>query len=179
MQWLGIAVLAAGASLTGCETTHHVSNYQAVSDATISANVKAALVQDPDTRASNISVNTINGTVELSGFVDTRDQRRAAVRVARSVDGVQSVREELAVNDQGRVVGAANSDDSITRQVQSALGANRQTADARINVTTDDGVVQLSGFVDSNQQRDTAADIANTVQGVRKVDNDLRLTSGD
>jgi hyperosmotically inducible periplasmic protein len=168
--------LAATALIAGCESTAYESNSQGVDDATISANVKAALVQDPETRSSNISVNTLHGTVELSGFVDTPAQRHEAARVASNIGGVQSVDNELQINNQGEVVGTASSDGAITSNVQSALAANSTTAGAQITVTTYHGVVQLAGFVDSRAQRDAAGNIAASVQGVRTVDNDLRLT---
>lgn len=173
-----IALLVTAAGLAGCASRPAQENYQGVSDATISNNVKTALVQDPVTRASNISVNTIDGTVELSGFVNTADQRHEAIRVARNVDGVQTVKDELRVNDQGDV-GAADTDNAITRRVERALASDSQVSDANINVATSDGVVQLAGFVNSDQQRDTAGSLASSVQGVRKVDNDLRINPGD
>jgi hyperosmotically inducible protein len=178
-----IALVATSASLAGCAIHHDESNDQAVSDASVTANVKAALTQDPVTRASNISVNTIDGTVELSGFVNTRDQRHEAERVANNVEGVHSVKDELQVNDQadrsGEVVGSAVTDDAISHRVERALAENPRTEDAHINVSTADGVVQLAGFVNSHDQKDVAGDVAGSVQGVRHVDNDLRITPGD
>lgn len=175
---LVIGLAAAGATLAGCASSPAHENDRAVSDATITNNIKTALVQDPVTRASNISVNTIDGTVELSGFVNTPGQRNEAERVARNADGVHSVKDELQVNDQGEV-GAANTDDAITHRVERALASDPQTSDAHINVATSDGVVQLAGFVNSHEQRDTAGSLASSVQGVRKVDNDLRINPAD
>lgn len=171
---VAMAALAA-AGLGGCVSTASESNDQAVADSTITANVKAALVQDPETRAANIMVNTIDGTVELTGFVNTGAQRRDAVDVARNVAGVQRVRNELQVSGSSEVVGAADTDADITQRVESALQSNPDTQSAAIKVSTSDGVVQLAGFVNSNHQRDAAADTAGSVQGVRHVDNDLRL----
>jgi hyperosmotically inducible periplasmic protein len=169
------AALAATAIIAGCESDRYEANRQAVDDATITADVKAALVQDPETRSSNISVNTLHGTVELSGFVDTRGQRDEASRVADNVAGVRSVQNQLQINNQTDVVGTARSDGAITRNVQDALASNPTTQNANIKVSTDHAVVQLAGFVDSRAQRDAAGNIAGSVQGVRSVDNDLRL----
>lgn len=171
---VAMAILAA-AGLGGCASTATESNDQAIADSTITANVKAALVQDPETRAANIMVNTLDGTVELTGFVNTRAQRHDAVEVARNVAGVHRVRDELQVSGAGEVVGAADSDADITQRVESALQSNPDTESAAIKVSTSDGVVQLAGFVNSNQQRDAAGDTASSVQGVRHLDNDLRL----
>ncbi len=172
---VAMAVLLA-AGLGGCASTATESNDQAVADSTITANVKAALVQDSDTRASNIMVNTIDGTVELTGFVNSRGQRREAMDVARNVAGVRYVRDELQVSGPGEAVGAADTDADITQRVEAALQSDPDTQSASIKVSTSDGVVQLAGFVSSNQQRDSAGDAASSVRGVRHVDNDLRLS---
>ena len=177
--WLS-GVVAATALLAGCasEPYDSASNREAVDDSTIAANVKAALVQDPTTRASNISVNTMHGVVELTGFVDTPDQRHEAARVAGHVAGVRSVDNELHVNggpDGPAVVGSAMSDDAITARVQAALANDPNAQGSQIKVSTYRGVVQLAGFVSSNSVRDEAGSVASSVQGVRSVDNDLRL----
>ena len=184
---VALATLAAAAALAGCETRpHYVSNAQAVNDATVTANVKSVLVQDPETRGSNISVNTINGQVQLMGFVNSRAEAEEAVHDARGVPGVGSVNDELQINGGGAavaagapVVGAVVDDHTITNEVTSALASNPETESSRITVTTSDGVVQLAGFVDSNQQRVAAGNVASSVQGVRRVDNDLRLNPAD
>lgn len=177
-MWLS-GVVAASALLAGCASDryNYDANREAVDDSTISANVKAALVQDPTTRASNISVNTMHGVVELTGFVNTPEQRHEAARVAKNVAGVRSVDDELHVNSPNgaAVVSSSLSDEAITAKVQAALATDPATQGAQIKVSTDQGVVQLAGFVSSNSVRDQAANVAGSVQGVRSVDNDLRL----
>ena len=177
--WLS-GIVAATALLVGCESDRYDSyaNQQAVDDSTIASNVKAALVQDPATRASNISVNTIHGVVELTGFVDTPGQRHEAARVASSVAGVHSVDNELHVNTPNGYAPAVSSglsDDAITSSVLSALSRDPTTQNSPIKVSTERGVVQLAGFVSSNSVRDEAGSVAGSVQGVRSVDNDLRV----
>jgi hyperosmotically inducible periplasmic protein len=173
----------AAAALAGCETAPpYESNAQAIDDSTITANVKAALVQDPATRSRNISVNTIHGTVELTGFVDSRSERDEAARDAGSIGGVRSVDDELQINSGGAggpIVGSVPDDRTISDEVRSALASNPETQSSRIKVTTSEGVVQLAGFVDSNNERISAGNVAGSVQGVRRVDNDLRLNPGD
>ncbi len=178
---VAFAALLAAATLLGCETPPpYESNAQAVADSTITANVKAALVQDPVTRSRNISVNTIHGRVELSGFVDSRAELDDAARDAGSVAGVLSVRNELQINGGGGpVVGSVTDDRTISEEVRSALAANPETESSRIEVTTSAGVVQLAGFVDTDEQRVAAGSVASSVQGVRRVDNDLRLSPSD
>lgn len=68
-----------------------------VDDSTITAKVKAALVGDPTTKAHQINVETFQGTVQLSGFVDSTDARARALEVARNVEGVKEVKDGLEV----------------------------------------------------------------------------------
>jgi hyperosmotically inducible periplasmic protein len=181
---IALVAVVAAAMLAGCETSPpYESNAAAVDDATITANVKAALVQDPQTRGSNITVNTIHNRVELTGFVNSPAEGEEAARVAGNVPGVGSVRNELQVNGGGpvgapvggAVVGSTLDDRTISYNVAAALNANPETRSARIKVTTSNGVVELDGLVDSHEERAAAGSIAGSVQGVRSVDNELRL----
>lgn len=174
---IALAAALAAATLASCATRPaYESNAAAVDDATITANVKAALVQDSATRASNISVNTIHGNVELTGFVNSREEGDEAEHDARDVAGVRSVENKLQVNaGRGPVLGRATDDRTISEDVRSALASNPETENSRIQVATSDGVVQLVGFVNSEEQRSAAGSVARSVQGVRRVDNDLRL----
>ena len=66
-----------------------------VDDSMITGKVKAALIADPTTKAHQIEVETFKGTVQLSGFVDDAAARRRAGEVARNVDGVKEVKNDL------------------------------------------------------------------------------------
>lgn len=68
---------------------------QYVDDSTITAKVKEKLVADPATSAYDISVETLNGTVQLSGFVQSSAEKAKAEGVAKTVPGVKSVKNDL------------------------------------------------------------------------------------
>jgi len=72
-----------------------------VDDSVITGKVKAALVADPTTKAHQIEVETFQGTVQLSGFVDNADARRRAAEVAKNIDGVKDVKNNLALRNSG------------------------------------------------------------------------------
>lgn len=83
---------------TGCASTPtRESTGEYVDDATITTKVKAALVKDPVVKALDVKVETFKNTVQLSGFVDTAEQKSQAERVAASVTGVQSVKNNIAL----------------------------------------------------------------------------------
>ena len=82
---------------------------------------------------------------------------------------------EHAAANAGRVV-----DDSvITGKVKAALVADPTTKAHQISVETFKGVVQLSGFVDSTEARTRATQVAQQVEGVKNVKNDLELRSAN
>ena len=59
--------------------------------------VKAALVGDPNVKATEVNVETFKGTVQLSGFVSSNNAMQQAVRVARGIQGVASVRNDMRI----------------------------------------------------------------------------------
>lgn len=68
-----------------------------VDDTVITAKVKAAILNDPDLKTTEINVETFKGTVQLSGFVSSRADIDKAVAVARNVKGVAAVRNSMLV----------------------------------------------------------------------------------
>jgi hyperosmotically inducible periplasmic protein len=71
---------------------------QTIDDATITAAVKTALVNDPQVGAMKIDVDTANGVVTLSGTVTSQPDVEHAVTLARRAPGVKDVKSELRVN---------------------------------------------------------------------------------
>jgi osmotically-inducible protein OsmY len=70
-----------------------------VDDSVITTRVKSALIADARTKAYQIEVATEKGTVQLGGFVDSANAKRAAEEVAASVEGVKAVQNGVAVKD--------------------------------------------------------------------------------
>ncbi len=66
-------------------------------DSVITARVKAALLADPSIKGLDISVTTRKGEAQLSGFVDNNGQIDRAVEVARGIDGVTQVGNEMSI----------------------------------------------------------------------------------
>lgn len=96
---IAFAILA-GATLlgTGCAVTRGqetVGSY--VDDAAITASIKAKFVQDKVVSASSISVETLNGTVQLSGFAKTAAEKSQAEEIARNTRNVRNVRNDIVV----------------------------------------------------------------------------------
>lgn len=144
-------------------------------DSTITAKVKAALVDHESIKSTDISVKTDQKVVTLSGFVESQAQAEEAVNVAKGVDGVASVSDKLHVRDSKNtsVKGYAG-DTAITSEVKAKLLADDIVPSRKVKVETTDGVVQLSGTVDSQAQSERAESIAKAIDGVKSVKNDLK-----
>ncbi|MEO8599423.1 MAG: BON domain-containing protein [bacterium] len=69
----------------------------AVGDAAITAQVKAALLLEPDLKSLGINVETVNGIVTLTGPINTAANLERAFQVAKEIDGVKSVNNQLSV----------------------------------------------------------------------------------
>jgi len=92
--------IAALAMLTasGCAVTRGQETVGAyVDDATITTQIKSRFIENKDVDAASIKVETLNGTVMLSGFAKNSIERSTAEAIARKVNGVKSVRNEIAV----------------------------------------------------------------------------------
>ena len=84
--------------LPGCAVSRGQETVGAyIDDTAITTGVKARFFEDKDVAGSSISVETLNGTVMLSGFAKSASERDNAERIARAVKGVKAVRNEIAV----------------------------------------------------------------------------------
>jgi hyperosmotically inducible periplasmic protein len=82
----------------GCAATRDRESVgEVIDDTVITAKVKAALIEDDDLSASEINVETFRGTVQLSGFVSDRSDIAKATEVARDIDGVVAVENDLVL----------------------------------------------------------------------------------
>jgi hyperosmotically inducible periplasmic protein len=89
-----IALIAA----SGCAVTRGQENVGAyIDDAAITTAVKARFIDNKDVDAMSIKVETLNGTVMLSGFAKNAAEKTSAESVTRKVDGVKSVKNEIAI----------------------------------------------------------------------------------
>ena len=174
-------ILGASLALGGCASTDtQRGTGETIDDAALTAKVKAALVDNDIVEAGEVNVNTYRGVVQLSGFVDSNEEKTQAAQAAKSVSGVKDVRNDLKVQGEGtqvadRSAGAVVDDSALTAKVKTALIGDETTKGTQINVETRDGVVQLAGFVNTDAERERATEVARGVSGVKDVRNDLQI----
>ena len=97
---LAVCLLVAAPLVTGCASQQQRTAGQSVDDATITAKVKSQLLADPDVSALNVNVTTFKGQVQLSGYVENATQRSKAEQIAKNIEGVKSVSNDLIVKAQ-------------------------------------------------------------------------------
>ncbi len=90
-----VAFVPAMAACTATETRESTGEY--VDSAAVSTKVRTAIARDESLSIFDINVTTFRGVVQLSGFVDSTEQKARAERIAASVDGVQEVRNNIDV----------------------------------------------------------------------------------
>ena len=141
-------------------------------DSTITARVKAALIDHKDINSGDISVKTENKVVTLSGDVTSAEQKSQALSVAKEVKGVSHVNDKLTVHhksssETATLKGYAG-DTAITSEVKAKLLADDIVPSRNVKVETNAGAVHLTGT-------ERAAEIAKAVSGVKSVRNDLSV----
>ncbi len=146
-----------------------------IDDATISTKIKVNLAGDPVTKAHQIHVKTRKGVVQLSGFVDSAESKERAEKIASAVDGVKTVRNNLHLRGPKRTAGEVIDDEVVKTKLKRDLVADPITKAHQIKVDVHQGIVALSGFVDSPAAKSRAGEIAHQVEGVTKVHNDLKV----
>jgi hyperosmotically inducible periplasmic protein len=97
---LGVAVVSfALLSASGCAVTRGQESVGAyVDDTAITTTVKGRYVGNPDVDATSIRVETLNGTVMLSGFAKNSSEKASAEAIAWKVNGVKLVKNQIAVS---------------------------------------------------------------------------------
>ena len=154
----------------------------ALDDTGITTQVKGRLASDARTQPADISVETNNGVVTLSGSAPSAAAKSAAEELARMVPEVKGVDnrinaphpvDDMATGAQAAAAqaGASVDDAWITTKVKSALLADPQTQGLKIDVDTEQGVVSLSGEIESAAEQKHAVEVAGGIDGVKAVDD--------
>jgi hyperosmotically inducible protein len=143
------------------------------SDMRISAAVKFQLFTAADLPSTEINVDTYDGVVTLFGIVPTEGVKAAASKLSRGVSGVKSVQNQLEVvpSAEKKVVEAKDAD--IERDLKLAVKSRPDLSGVSFEVKN--GLVRVSGIVQSDWELLSALRLTRQVHGVRAVQSDLRV----
>lgn len=144
-------------------------------DSVITTAVKGKILGEKGLASLNISVDTKDGVVTLSGKTDTRAHSDLAALLAKKVNGVNGVVNNLIVDAAAhQSVGEYADDASITAAVKAKILKEKGLSSLNISVETKDNVVTLTGKTDSAEHSRLATRVAKRVNGVKSVVNKLR-----
>jgi len=144
-------------------------------DAVVTSSVRSALLADPLINSFDLQVETRNGVVQLSGFVDEQAQIDKALAITQAVAGVTTVENSVTLKGSPSTVGTKIDDATVTGRVKTALLADAAIRSFDISVVTYKGEVQLTGFVNNQSQIDAAVQIASATEGATSVKNELMV----
>jgi hyperosmotically inducible periplasmic protein len=161
------------------------------SDTAITAELKGKITDDDLLNNTDISVDTQNNIVTLSGSVGTAEQRARAEELAKNTTGVLTVNNKLEINadhskgmtgDAGdkakegyNETKGALSNARITSEVKLKFAADDRVKALNIDVDTNNGVVSLTGAVNSKAELQKAIQLAKSVDGVKQVKSHLTI----
>ena len=147
-----------------------------VEDATITATVKSKMLWSRFVEGIKANVHTTRGKVTLSGTADSAEAKGFAEKIAMNTDGVYSVDNQLVVGSEksggvSKTMGADIADGWITTKVKSTFMYSSNVDGSDFTVSTNGGIVKLTGKSDSAAERASAIELAGNVRGVKSVDS--------
>ena len=127
IKFAGLILVASLAALpismmTGCAVTSgRESAGEYVDDKTLGTKIKTALTRDPTVKAHQVNVTAFRGAVQLSGFVDSQEQKDRATEIIKNMDGVKELHNDLVVatgRASGDLKAGANGDTEIKAETK-------------------------------------------------------------
>jgi hyperosmotically inducible periplasmic protein len=165
--------LTAGAADTKAQTTTQEAKTM-VSDSWVTSKTKISLFADERVKGTQVSVDTAKGVVHLRGKVDSAEAKSAAGDIAKGIEGVKSVKNDLQVVAPAARKAVDASDSDIGKAVGTRLSKDSQLK--KVEVRTDAGIVTLTGQVPTIGASAKASEMARGVSGVKSVKNELTFT---
>lgn len=164
-----LALLIAGPSLAAAEK----SAGEVVDDTVLQSRVKAALLGKDLMSGVAINIETYKGTVQLGGFVESKDKIASLAAAAAQVEDVKHLDNQLHARPPERSAGQVLDDSLATARIKKAL-ADVDLGEAwKVNIDVYNGVVLLTGFVASKDAKKRAGELAQTDKNTRSVVNGL------
>jgi hyperosmotically inducible periplasmic protein len=148
---------------------------EVVDDASITSAVKSKLMWSRYADGLTADVDTSRGKVKLTGTANSAEAREAAGKLAMNTHGVHAVNNQLVVEagkpGVAKPEGTDIADGWITTKVKSTFMYSNNVNGSDIAVSTNGGIVKLTGKMDSGAERALAVELARNVRGVKSVDS--------
>ncbi len=154
------------------------STYAEHSDAWMAFKIRTRLLVKANVSASTTVVSVQDGVVTLNGSADNLAQKELTAAYAKDIDWVKSVKNNIVVNEKpssAETIGDKMDDASITSQVKFALLSHKSTSAIKTKVSTNDGVIVITGEASSEAEKSLVTKLAQDVRGVRSVGNNMTV----
>ena len=152
------------------------ATYPEHSDAWMAFKIRGRLLVKANVSATNTKVEVNDGNVVLTGTADNIAQKDLTAIYAKDIDGVKTVQNDITVKDMpGETIGETIDDASITSQVKYALLSHKATSALKTKVTTNDGVVVITGEANSYAEKSLVTKLASDVRGTKTVNNSMTV----
>lgn len=142
-----------------------------VADLEIKTIISDALSKNAELKDKRIETQVKNRVVTLGGSVETATQKYKAEQIAWQVPGVQRVQNDLSITNAQAATESV--DEKLTRRVEFELYSSKAISLKNVQIYAANGTVTLAGNVNSRAEKLLAEKIAQSVEGVRKVLNNL------
>ncbi len=181
------------------------SEYPEKSDKWIAFKIRSRLLVKGHVSATSTKVAVLDGNVTLTGTADNIAQKELTAEYAKDIDGVKMVQNDIVVNADriadnrndrnagdrndrnsgdknnriagDKTIGEKIDDASITSQVKYALLSHKSTSALKTKVTTQDGVVRVTGDANTDAEKSLVTKLAQDVRGTKSVTNDMTVKS--
>jgi hyperosmotically inducible periplasmic protein len=156
------------------------SDYPEHSDEWIALKIRSELLVKANVSATTTKVDVKDGIVTLTGTAKNQAQKELTEVYAKDIDNVKDVRNQIVVDAPAApdtTVGEVIDDASITSEVKYALLTHRATSAIATKVTTDTGVVTITGVAGSDAEKSLVTKLAEDTRGVKSVVNDMTIKS--
>jgi len=149
------------------------------SDTWISMKVKAALLYRRNVSGTKTEVYVKDGIVTLKGVAANQAQKDLTTEYAKDIDGVKSVQNEIVVSRSlgttDATTGEKIDDASVTAEVKGSLLTHHSTSMLSTKVTTNDGVVTVSGIARNDAEKALVTKLVGDINGVKSVVNNMTI----
>jgi len=186
----GVALVTVIFSIFGAACTE-----KRVDDAMLTARIKTLMTADGRISPTRVNVDTLNGDVSLKGVVPTQEEKDAAEEVARKVEGVKNVSNQIVVNAAAAGTGvpsgkemkeqAEKAASDLGQEVKKEAGKAVLLGEIKARLTAagysdisaevDQGVVTLKGESPTDKDRIAVEAITEKIDGVVKVNNQVTV----
>ncbi len=155
--------------LLSCLTVVALAQSNKLTDENITAKVNSEMFWQLDVPGNSIDVVTNQQIVTLTGTVDNILAKERAEKVAMAIKGVEGVINSIIVEP------AIRPDRELLQDIKEALLADPATDTYKVDVAVDDGIVTLTGTVDSWREKQLSEYVTQGIKGVKQVNNNMDI----